>query len=88
METLLIPTENDFRRWIKEAITECLENVVLKDQISDVQEEPLLNRNEIANNFAFHQLHLLTGLKEDCHLINKEAAFILSVRGYGVYKKK
>ena len=48
METLFIPTENDFRRWIKEAINECLESAVLKDHISNVQEEELLNRNEIA----------------------------------------
>jgi len=63
METLFIPTENDFRRWIKEAINECLESAVLKDQISGVQEEPLLNRNEIAKQLRISLVTLTDWVK-------------------------
>ena len=48
METLFIPTEAEFRKWIKEAIDECLQNTFVKHQISDTDEEELLNRKEIA----------------------------------------
>jgi len=30
METLFIPTENEFRKWIKEAIHEVLQNTFVK----------------------------------------------------------
>lgn len=49
MDTLFIPNENDFRRWIKEALKECLEDNYPKNIPSThTQEEPLLNRKEIA----------------------------------------
>lgn len=31
MDTLFIPNENDFRRWIREALKECLENLPIKE---------------------------------------------------------
>lgn len=50
MDTLFIPNENDFRRWIREAVIECLENTSLKSVLpaDQLQEEPLLTRKEIA----------------------------------------
>ncbi len=48
METLFIPTENDFRKWIKESINECIQSYLIKDNILDGQEEELLNRIEVA----------------------------------------
>ena len=53
MDTLFIPNENDFRRWIKEAVKECLENTSIKNNLSpdQPQEEALLTRKEIAGIF-------------------------------------
>ena len=52
MDTLLIPNENDFRRWIREALKECLENTSVKNaNPENPQEEPLLTRKEIAGIF-------------------------------------
>ena len=47
METLFIPTESDFKKWVKEAVAECLEGADLNGH-SENKDEPLLNRKEIA----------------------------------------
>lgn len=48
METLFIPTEMDFQRWIKEAVKACLaESLPVRPKAPET-EEPLLNRAEIA----------------------------------------
>jgi excisionase family DNA binding protein len=48
METLFIPNENDFKRWIKEAVKDFLQEFT-KEELKDKQnEENLLNRKEIA----------------------------------------
>lgn len=53
MDTLFIPNENDFRRWIRDAVKECLENTSIKNNLSSdrPQEELLLTRKEIAGIF-------------------------------------
>lgn len=52
MDTLFIPNENDFRRWISEAVQEGLEKANIKNAHADPsQEEPLLTRKEIAGIF-------------------------------------
>lgn len=48
METLYIPTENDFRRWIKEAVVESLQEMVNKQTNASTIEEPLLSRKQVA----------------------------------------
>ncbi len=48
METLYIPTENDFKKWIKEAVQECLNGSSAINSSKINQEESLLNRKEIA----------------------------------------
>ena len=57
METLYIPNENNFKRWIKEAIKEYFENTIVagKDSIQDG--DKLLNRKEIAE---FLRISLVT----------------------------
>ena len=48
METLFIPNENDFKRWIKEAVKDILQEFT-KEELRDEQKEGnLLNRKEIA----------------------------------------
>ena len=48
METLYIPTENDFKKWIKEAVQEWLDGSGGIDSSKCNKEEPLLNRKETA----------------------------------------
>lgn len=47
MNTLFIPTESDFKKWIKEAVQDCLGDVAKKVN-NQSDEEKLLNRKEIA----------------------------------------
>jgi len=56
MNNLFIPTEDDFRRWIKEAVTESLANAALKKP-ADEKDSQLLSRKEIA---AFLGISLVT----------------------------
>lgn len=51
MDTLLIPNESDFRRWIKEALKEVLHEIPFKGEQPTADEEPLLTRKEIAGMF-------------------------------------
>jgi len=49
MYTIIIPTENDFRKWIKEAIKECLADIPNKSvEPGQHQVEPFLSRKEMA----------------------------------------
>ena len=49
METLFIPTENDFRKWIKEAIDEYFQKSLLTFTNQDNKpQEDFLNRKEMA----------------------------------------
>ena len=47
METLFIPNENDFKRWIKEAVKDCFQEL-LEHYKQNEQEDKLQNRKEIA----------------------------------------
>lgn len=57
METFFIPTENDFKRWIKEAVKELIEERESHQHQNISQEEKLFNRKEIAN---FLRISLVT----------------------------
>ena len=48
METLFIPNENDFKRWIKEAVKDFLREFTKAELKDDRKGEYLLNRKEIA----------------------------------------
>ena len=48
METLFIPNENDFKRWIKEAVKDFFQEFTKKELKNEQNEEDLLNRKEIA----------------------------------------
>lgn len=64
MDTLFIPNENDFRRWIRDAIKECLENPAFKiAQPEQPGEEPLLTRKEIAGIFRISLVTLHDWMK-------------------------
>jgi len=48
METLFIPNENDFRKWIREAVKESLEIPSARNLEAGQKEEPLISRKDIA----------------------------------------
>jgi len=56
METLFIPNENDFKRWVTEAVKDCLQDS-LKNGEKEPKEDSLLNRKEIAE---FLRISLVT----------------------------
>ena len=66
MDTLFIPNENDFRRWIREALKECLENTPIKTDNSPnkPEEELLLTRKEIAYMFRVSLVTLHEWMKQ------------------------
>ncbi|RYE56086.1 MAG: DNA-binding protein [Sphingobacteriales bacterium] len=48
MNTLFIPTESDFKKWIREAVRECFDESLLKEAAKENRDEKLLNRKEVA----------------------------------------
>lgn len=65
MDTLFIPNENDFRRWIREALKEYLENLPVKEgAATDPQQEPLMSRKEIAGVFRVSLVTLHEWMKQ------------------------
>lgn len=81
MDTVYIPNENDFRRWIKEAVKDCLENTSTKAaQPSPSQEETLLTRKEIAGIFRISLVTLHDWMNRGlpCHKQRGRVYFIRS----------
>ncbi len=63
METLFIPTENDFRKWIKEAVMECLAGAMANNSSVAETEELLLSRKEIAKKLRISLVTLTDWVK-------------------------
>ena len=63
METLFIPTEKDFRKWIKEAIFEYLEEKKTNDKPPENFNEPLLTRKQIAKELGISLVTLTDWVK-------------------------
>jgi len=63
METFYIPTENDFRRWIKEAVKECLETALPKEVSIKQSDEPLISRKETARKLGISLVTLTDWVK-------------------------
>jgi hypothetical protein len=81
MDTLYFPNENDFRRWIKEAVKESLETANLKNvPTPSAEQEPLLSRKEIAAIFRISLVTLHDWMKRGlpCHKQRGRVYFIRS----------
>jgi hypothetical protein len=63
METIFIPSENEFRRWIKEAISEYFEEKKVGGKSGDHSDEPLLTRKEIAKKLRISLVTLTDWVK-------------------------
>ena len=81
MDTLYIPNENDFRRWIKEAVQESLEKASAKNSsVLPTDEEPLLSRKEVAAIFRISLVTLHDWMNRGlpCHKQRGRVYFIRS----------
>lgn len=81
MDTLFIPNENDFRRWIREAMKECLENNSVRSTPPEQPgEEQLLTRKEIAGVFRISLVTLHDWMKRGlpCHKQRGRVYFLRS----------
>lgn len=64
MDTVLIPTENDFRKWIKEALKEYFESTpIAQHSHSSGSDEPFLSRKEVAGMFRISLVTLHDWMK-------------------------
>ena len=79
MDTVLIPNEQDLRKWIKEAVKECLENVS-SQSVKTEDEELLLTRKEIAGMFRVSLVTLHDWMKRGlpCHKQRGRVYFLRS----------
>lgn len=77
MESLFIPTENDFRKWIKDALKECLENAPPKSPPAGEKEDPLISRKEIAQSLGVSLVTLTDWMKRGLpfHKVNGRVYF-------------
>ena len=81
MDTLYIPNENDFRRWIKEAVQESLEKTTARNlSVPPSEEEPLLSRKEVAAIFRISLVTLHDWMNRGlpCHKQRGRVYFIRS----------
>jgi hypothetical protein len=81
MDALFIPNENDFRKWIREAVKECLENTQVNSAHPDQPpEEILLTRKEVAGLFRISLVTLHDWMNRGlpCHKQRGRVYFIRS----------
>jgi len=75
MDALFIPTENDFRKWISDAVKECLENTAPKGQAAAEKEDPVVSRKEIAQYLGISLVTLIEWMKRGLPFHKAEAAY-------------
>jgi excisionase family DNA binding protein len=77
MDALFIPTENDFRKWIMDAVKECLENTLPKGPPAGEKEDLLISRKEIAQYLGISLVTLTDWMKRGLpfHKVNGRVYF-------------
>lgn len=77
MDALYIPTENDFRKWIRDAVKECLENTPPKSPPADEKADLLISRKEIAQYLGISLVTLTDWMKRGLpfHKVNGRVYF-------------
>jgi predicted DNA-binding transcriptional regulator AlpA len=76
METLFIPNEHDFRKWIREAIKECMETSATTTGAGEKQES-LINRKDISGYLGISLVTLTDWMKKGLpfHRLNGRVYF-------------
>ncbi len=90
METFVIPTEADIRKWVKEAVKESLEMAKPKEVLVTNEQEPLLDTKTIANKLGISQVTLRKwrSLGLPSHKQNRRVYFLYSeVMSYIAHQK-
>jgi excisionase family DNA binding protein len=64
LDTLFIPTEQDFKRWIKEAVEESIEKMISGRSASTDSTDELISREEIAQVLDISLVTLNEWMKE------------------------
>ena len=77
METLFIPNEHDFRKWIQEAVKECLETSPTIKKGAGEKEESLVSRKEISAYLGVSLVTLTDWMKKGLpfHRLNGRVYF-------------
>ena len=91
METLFIPGESDFRKWMREAVKELLETPATKNAEAGENQEPLISRREIAGYLGISLVTLTDWMKKGLpfHRLNGRVYFQKSeVLEYVKFKRK
>jgi predicted DNA-binding transcriptional regulator AlpA len=80
METIIVPTESDFRKWIKEALVDYFEGNPLKINNMGGPEEDFLNRKQVAGIFGISlaTLHVWMNKGLPCHKQRGRVYFLRS----------
>jgi predicted DNA-binding transcriptional regulator AlpA len=80
MSTIYIPTEQDIKRWIKEAVQEALIKTTITSDKDYQQEQQLLNRKEVAGMFRISLVTLHSWMNKGfpCHKQGGKVYFIKS----------
>jgi hypothetical protein len=78
MDTLFIPTENDFKTWIREEVKESL-NVfaVENDKAAEIAQEPLISRKDVGTFLDISMVTLNDWMKKGLpnHKVNGRVYF-------------
>ena len=77
METLFIPNEQDFRKWIQEAVKESLQISATTKMGAGEKEEPLVSRKEISGYLGISLVTLTDWMKKGLpfHRLNGRVYF-------------
>ena len=78
MDTLLIPTENEFKTWIREAVKESLTvSVAQNDKVTNLEQEPLISRKEVGQFLGISMVTLHDWMKKGLpnHKVNGRVYF-------------
>ena len=75
---IFIPTENDFRRWIKESLKECVEDLLKRETNDNEKAQVLLNREQVASALDISLVTLTDWMKKGLpyHKPNRRVYFI------------
>ena len=78
MDTLFIPTENDFKSWIREAVKESLSvSEAQNEKLSSLAQEPLISRKEVGRFLGISLVTLHDWMKKGLphHKVNGRVYF-------------
>ncbi len=78
MDTLFIPTENDFKTWIKEAVKESLHvSAAQNDKAAEIAQEPLISRKDVGTFLGISMVTLNKWMKKGLpnHKVNGRVYF-------------